>query len=366
MKQSVPDSMKLSPFFTFYIVASSQIGVGILSYQGNIAKYAGYDSWISIFFIGAVVSIVVMMIYKMFSVVQGGFVKIHEFVFGKTISKIFSILAMVYLLMIAISTIRNYTEIVQVWMFERLSTFWFSLCFLIIVMYAIFGGFRTVVGMMFFSFFMYLIIFPAFFFTLPYADFSNLLPVWDHSVKELILSSKAMSFSMDGFEILLFVYPFIKEPEKSRKWSLFAILFATLLYVIIAIITFTFFPEEQLKKNIWASLTIWKIITLPFIERFEYIGIAIWFMIVMPNVALIIWSVGRLAKVIFSINQKKFTPFLCGIVLIGCLFLGTRYQIDTFKDITAYITFYFCYVYLPILFILVLIRKAVKKRAQKD
>lgn len=366
MKQSIPESKKLAPFFAFYIVGSVQVGIGVLSFQRDIAKVAGYDAWISIIITGIVISIVVLMMYKMFKVAKGGFLAIHSFIFGKAISKIIGTIIIAYLIMLAISSVRSYTEIVQVWMFERLSTFWFSLFFLLAVIYIVSGGIRTVTGMSFLSFFLPIMIFPVSLFTLPYSDFSDLLPIFNHSFIDILMAGKTMTLTIVGFEVMLFIIPFIKEPETSKKWVLYSVLFTTLFYLILAILSFGYFPENQLEKNIWPSLTIWKIIEFPFIERFEYIGIALWFAIVLPNTSIVIWCAGRLVKEIFSIKQRTITPFLCGVVLIGCLFLTSRKEIAAFTSFVSEISFYFCFVYLPLLFLLTMIRKGVKKRGQKQ
>lgn len=366
MKPSIPESKKLAPYLAFYIVGSSQIGVGVLSFQRGIAKIAGYDAWMSIIIAGIFVSIIVLLMYKMFEAAKGGFMAIHSFIFGKAISKIFGTIVITYLLMIAISSVRSYTEVVQVWMFERLSTFWFSLFFLLAVIYIVSGGIRTVTGMAFLSFFLPIMIFPISLFAIPYSNYSNLLPIFDHSFIDILMAGKTMALTIVGFEVMLFIIPFIKEPKTSKKWVIYSIYFTTIFYLLVALLTFGYFPENQLEKNVWPFLTVWKIIEFPFIERFEYIGIALWFAIVLPNVSVIIWCAGRLVKEMFSIQQKTITPFLCGAVLIGCLFLDSRIDIATFTAFTSEISFYFCFVYLPLLFLLTMIRKGVKKSGQKQ
>ena len=38
----------VSPYFTFLLLHSLQIGVGVLGYQRIISQFAGYDAWISL------------------------------------------------------------------------------------------------------------------------------------------------------------------------------------------------------------------------------------------------------------------------------------------------------------------------------
>ncbi len=99
-------------------------------------------------------------------------------------------------------------------MYPRLSTFIFSLIFLVLVYYIVNGGVRTIAGTAFFGTVLpsYLIL--TFAFTFRYADFRNILPVFDHSIKDILISTKNMSLTYLGYECILILYPIIKESEE--------------------------------------------------------------------------------------------------------------------------------------------------------
>lgn len=361
MNPSIPDNKKISPFLIFFVLNKMQIGIGVLGFQRIIAKSAGYDAWISIILMGIGIHIILWMMLKMLSIAGGDFLSIHSFIFGKKISKLIGTLFILYFCLLGITILRNYIEIIQVWMFPEMKTFWFAFVFLLLVLYIVYGGFRTVAGVAFFGVVLPLYIVIIFLFTIPFADFTNLLPVFDHTMKEILTSTRDMSLTVIGFEVLLIVHPFIKNPEKSKKWAHFGILFTTLLCLYLAILTFAYFPEEQLQKNIWSTLTMWKIIEFPFVERFEYIGIANWAIIILPNISIALWCASRLTKQIYSIKQKNSLPILAVIVLIGTSLLLTRNHINILLNWVGQIGFYFNFVYIPLLFVTLLIVKKVKK-----
>lgn len=361
MNPSIPDNKKISPFLIFFVLNKMQIGIGVLGFQRIIAKSAGYDAWISIILMGIGIHIIIWMMLKMLSMAGGDFLSIHTFIFGKKISKMIGSLFILYFSLLCVAILRNYIEIIQVWMFPEMKTFWFAFVFLLLVLYIVYGGFRTVAGAAFFGVVLPLYIVVIFLFTIPFADFTNLLPVFDHSIKEILISTKSMSLTVMGFEVLLFVYPFIKSPEKSKKWAHLSILFTSILCLYLAILTFAYFPEDQLQKNIWSTLTMWKIIEMPFVERFEYIGIANWAIIILPNICIALWCASRLTKQIFSIKQRKSLPFIAVIILVGTSFLLTRNHINILLDWVGQIGFYFNFVYIPMLFFTLLIVKKVKK-----
>ncbi|PAE43063.1 GerAB/ArcD/ProY family transporter [Bacillus sp. 7884-1] len=362
MKSIVPESKKISPFLVFFLIVSMQIGVGILGFQRFIAKTAGYDAWISIIITGLAIHIIMWMILKMLSITNGDFITIHTFVLGNKLGKMVSSIFILYLSLFAVTVLRSYIEIVQVWMFPDLETFWFALVFFLLVIYIVNGGFKTIAGIAFFSIVLPFYIAVMFVVTIPYSDFTNLLPIFDHSVKELLLASRDMSFTVLGFETILFYYPFIQEQEKSKKWVHLGLLFTTVVCLYLAVLTFAYFSEAQLQKNVWPTLTMWKIIKLPFVERFEYIGIANWFLIILPNVCICLWCASRLAKQLFSIRQKATIPTISILCFIATCFMTTREQINMVTDITAKVGFYFNMIYIPILFAGTLIAKKVRNR----
>lgn len=358
----VPEKAKVSPFLVFFLIHSMQVGIGILGFQRIIALTAGYDAWISVIIAGLSVHIILWIMYKIVETVDGDIISAHSFVFGQKAGKILSIPFMVYFILITVIIIRTFIEVVQVWMFPDLSTFWYSLAFCILAIYIIFGGFRTVAGISFFGVVLPAYLFLSIFFTFPYVDIRNLLPIYDHSIKDLVIAAYQMSLTYLGWEILLIVYPLIKEPQKSKKWAHMGVLLTTILYTIVAIITFAYFSEAQLQKNIWATLTVWKIVEMPFVERFEYIGIANWNIIILPNICIAMWCASRILKRVTNLKQKKGVILISLISIIAINFLKTRQQIDMINDYTGKISFAINYVYIPFLFLLIMVVKKVKKK----
>ncbi|MGG3471352.1 GerAB/ArcD/ProY family transporter [Neobacillus pocheonensis] len=362
MEQLVPEKAKISPFLVFFLVHTMQLGIGVLGYQRIIALTAGYDAWISVILAGLSIHIIVWMMYKILETADGDMVTAHTYVFGNKLGKLLSLPFVIYFIVIADTLLRTYIEVIQVWMFQDMSTFWFALAFCLLAIYIIFGGFRTVTGIAFFGVVLPAYLIVTFFFTLPYADFRNLMPILDHSIKDFIKASYQMSLTYTGYEILLFFYPYIKEPQKSKKWAHLGVLYTTFLYTLLTLATFAYFSEGQLQKSIWATLTMWKIVEMPFVERFEYIGIANWIIVILPNFCIALWCASRTLKRVTNIKQKYGVYGVSLAVLITINIFRSREQINTFIDYTGKISFYINYGYIPLLFFLVMIVKKVKKK----
>lgn len=361
MEQIVPEKGKVSPFLVFFLLHSMQVGIGILGFQRIIALTAGYDAWISVIVAGISVHIILWMMYKIAEIGNGDIVSAHIYVFGDKIGKLLAFPFILYFCLIMITILRSYIEVIQVWMFQDLSTFWFAFAFFCLAIYIVFGGFRTVTGIAFFGVVLPAYLILTFFFTFPYAHIDNLLPVLDHSIKSILLGSFQMSLTYLGWEVLLFIYPFIKEPQKSKKWAHLGVFYTTFLYTVLAITTFSYFSEGQLQKNIWATLTMWKIVEMPFVERFEYIGIANWNIIILPNCCIALWCASRVLKRVTHMKQKYGVVLISMICLVIISFFKTREQIDTLITYTGRIAFFLNYGYVPVLFLMLLVMKKVKK-----
>ncbi|MDQ1000980.1 spore germination protein AB [Neobacillus niacini] len=358
--QPVAENSKISPSLVFYLVIGMQIGIGILGFQRQIAKDAGYDAWISVLAAGLSVHVFIWMIYKITETADGDLVQVHEYIFGKKIAKLFSSLYILYACLVCITVLRTFIEIIQVWMFRDLSPFWFSLGYLILCIYIVFGGFRTVTGIAFFSIILPSYLIFAFAYPLPFSDITNIQPIFTHSFKEMTKAYYDMALTFSGFETLLFFYPFIKEPQKSKKWAHLAVLTTTIIYTVLTLLTFSYFAEKQLQETIWPTLNMWKIVELPFVERFEYIGIANWNLIILPNVCIPLWVASRLCKQIFHIRQQLGVIAVSIVCLVASSFMNTRNQILFLGEFSGKMSFLFIFVYIPFLLIAVMIAKKVK------
>ncbi|RLQ96577.1 GerAB/ArcD/ProY family transporter [Falsibacillus albus] len=361
--QSIPESRKISQYIVFFTVTSMQVGVGVLGFQRIIAKIAGYDAWMSILIAGIATHIAMFIIYQICEKGDGDLLNAQKMVFGKWIGNVFNLFFAIYFCLQSITVLRTYLEVIQVWMFPTLSNFWFSLLFLLLVLYIVNGGFRVVAGVSFFGTILPSYLLLPFLMAIPHSDYRNLLPVFNSSIMDILNGTYSMSLTYLGYETLLVYFPFIKEPQKSKKWAHLGLLATTMTYSYIAIITFGYFSQGQLQKTIWATLSLWKIVELPFVERFEYIGIANWCLIILPNICIALWCASRIMKRTFPITQRASVLILAVVCLVAVSLFETRLQINSLNDILGKVGFYLNFVYVPLLFLLLLFVRKVKKKS---
>ncbi|MGE8078693.1 GerAB/ArcD/ProY family transporter [Peribacillus loiseleuriae] len=353
---------QISPFLVFFLVLKVQIGIGVLGFQRIIIKSAGNDAWIAVIAAGLLFSIVIWCMFSLLKSHNQDLMGIHTRLFGKFFGGFLNIIWISYWLFMGIAVYRTYVEVVQAWMFPQINVTTFSIVFALLIYYTVSGGFQVLTGMCFLgviipSYLIFTILFP-----LEYTDFRNLLPVWNHSYKDIALATSDMSLSYLGISTLLMYYPLIKQQNTAHKWAQLANVLSTLSYLLLMIVSIGFYSETQISRYVWATLSFWSIVQVPFVERFEYIGIATWVIFILPNICLFIWAATKGTTVLFKVKPNKISFLFLVILIVVSLLLKNREHINTTLNYMSRAGLYLYMIYIPILLCISSIMSKVRKR----
>lgn len=367
MKSTVKkNSVVMSAYLVFFIVHTNQTGVGIAGVQRIIFLEAGQDAWISIIlsYMGMAV-VVYAMCYILKSFQSKDLFQIHKLLFGKWIGNGLNFIIVIYLLAGLMSILLGYTEIVQAWVFPDLNTWAIVLLLLLISIYGVYGGLKTIVGVSFLGFF--LTIWLVFMLVVPlrYMDWTNFLPMMEASPKEMLMGAYKTSFTVLGLEILLFVYPYIRDKEKVHRYAQLGVFFTFVLIFSVMFVALGYYSGEQLEKTIWATLSMFKIVQFPNLERFEFLAVSLWLVIILPNTLFMLWAASKGLKRIFNGRQKSFVLICTLIVYISSCFFQKRIQINEFVDVVGLFGFYTIFLYPLPLAVIVFFRNKMKGRGQQ-
>ncbi|MCM3720532.1 GerAB/ArcD/ProY family transporter [Solibacillus isronensis] len=347
----------------FYIICSTQIGVGVHGFQSVIYQEAKQDAWISIIISFVAAHLVVFVIFKTMNLYeQNDLYGVNLDLFGKYLGNFINIIYIVYCGLAFFAVIKNYTDVINIWVFPSLSPSFITITLLITVIYAFTGGLRVIIGVCFFSFFLSLWILIILLFPLDYTNINYLLPVLDNDFISILKGAYLMTFTMVGFEIINTMYPYVKEKNKAQKYVHMGLLFTLAIYLFVMFITLTFFSEGQLEKTIWATLSLFSIVRLPFLERIELITVCFWMLIILPNLCFYVWSAYRGIRRIIKITDKKFILIFSLLIYIGSLLVKTRAEINTFNNYLGNVAFYIVFVYPFFLYFIAFLKKRIFKR----
>jgi len=349
MLQQLDNRFQVSEFLVLYLFSSVQIGIGILGFQPFLLE-ANSDGWIAIIIAGGMIHVVIFLLYRLLINSNGDLIDIHQQAFGKWIGNIFSIMVMLYFIITSLIVMRTYIEVVQVNIFPQLKTWSLTIVFIVLTYYIVMGGFRTVTGICFFSLVLPAYLLFTFLFPIEFAEWDNILPIFETDIGTIFKASLNMTLSYIGFSTLLVFNPYIKNGRKSQKWAHIGTLITTFVYVFIEIISIIFYSQDQIREMNWPTTGLWKIFEMPFVERFEYIGISSWFIIIIPNIALMIWAASRIGKRVFGYKQKYFLVICLVIIFVGSFFFESREEINTLNNLVAGFGKYYNFIYIPILF----------------
>ncbi|WP_164669263.1 GerAB/ArcD/ProY family transporter [Virgibacillus doumboii] len=360
-------SDQVPAFMVFFLITGAQIGVGVLGFQSIINKYAGHDAWISVIVAGLGLNIIIWIMYKILNnndSPETDIVAIHRFTFGKWLGGFFTILFSVYLLFMTVVVLRTYAEIIQVWMFPYIKVWGLLLLIVPLMYYTISGKLRIVTGVCFLGvvypfFLVFTILIPV-----KYSHITSILPVFDHSIIEIVQSSSLAILNFLGVATILVFYPFIRESQKSQRFAHYGNLYTTVLYVFICFVSYIYYSQSELENVIWATLGLWKIIELPIMARFEYFGIATLFFSILPNLVLYSWACTRTIHKLFNVSYKKTAAVVLVIVYFASIFFTGREGVNLLNNTIGKVGSVFLFIYIPALFLINFIRRKVKKNAQ--
>ncbi|WP_308634009.1 GerAB/ArcD/ProY family transporter [Paenibacillus silvisoli] len=345
----------VSPYLVFALVHSMQFGSEYLDMSIKPIQFAGNDTWISVILCGLCFHVIIWMIYRILNRNGTDLIHIHHRFFGKWAGGGLNFIFIVYFLLHASLLLRLFIEIVQVWLFPDLATWLLASVLLLLVYYIVAGGFRVIVGICFFSLFRHLLIL-AMLFTAGYFHFNNLSPVMDHSLNELLMATKELTFPYVGVEMLFFVYTFIKMPKKSEKWAHLANFVTTLSYLIVVLFSLLLFKFEQLSTQLWPQLTKYKYVRFPFIERFEFVGASAQIFWIIPIISLCLWASSRATKIMLPVKQRTVLPIFLVLVFVGVSLIAGRNHVEVFRVLLSQIGFYMIFAYIPFMFLFDLVR----------
>ncbi|UOQ43598.1 spore germination protein [Halobacillus salinarum] len=363
---TITNDTKIQAFYLFYVIHTVQIGAGLMGVPRIIFLEAGVDAWISIIIasIGLhIVAAVMLFVLKEYD--NADILGIQEDVFGKWIGMFFSLMYLVYLFPTTLSVLKNYIEVVQVFVFPEMPTWLMSLALIFLIIYSLLGGIRVVVGVSFIFFIATIWLVFSLYKPISLMDFSHFTPIGLTNYKDILLGAYKTTFTVLGMEVLFFIYPYVKN-KQNVKLPVHAGVFATnLLVLLVTVVSVGYFSPGQLQESVWATLSMFKIIHFSFIERFDVIAVSVWMVVVLPNMIILFWMMIRVLKRSFGAPDKWMMYVIGGLLFVTSILIEYRLDINKVTDVSARIGFWVVFVYPFIIYSALLLKKLFKRRRAK-
>ncbi len=348
---------RIRAHYLFFIIIGIQIGVGILGAPRYIAEHAHQDSWISILIAYIGTLIITAIMFAILSRYENTDIfGIQHHIFGNFLGKFMGIVCILFFFIQLLTTLITYIEVVQIFLFPSMPTVVMTFLLLIPICYSILGGLRIVVGVVFLFSFLSFWIVVLIYDPITRMDVTHFLPMFEASLTDLLKGAKATTFTLLGFNILLYIYPFIDNKENAKKPVYLGLTFTGFVLLVSTIVSIGYFSPNDISIMSWPVLSLYKSVQFSFMERFDYIVIVEWMLVVLPTSILLMWAIVYGMERLFQVQQKASLLGSSILLLILCLFITTDLQIQKVTNFVGDIGFWFVFVYPVILFPLVLLK----------
>ena len=300
---------KIPNFGVSSFVFLSVVNIGILFLPSLLVNDVNNDAWLLIILAGAISIFLLYIICKTGNKYCNlGFVETLRFLFGKVIGTVLAIPVAIYALLFISLELRLFAEVTKIYLLHNtpLEFIIYPMIILTVILARMglepitrtFGILLPVV---------ILIILALILVFTQKSDISNLRPYLTTPPLKYIkgLSSNMIAFA--GFEVMLVIFPYIREPKSAFKASMKGMVFVIALYAILTIQCITGLGSEETKALVWPVMALTKSISIPggFLEGLEGLLSSAWVILVFTSLVAFLYFFSVTAAGIFKHKKPK-------------------------------------------------------------
>ncbi|CAI6047735.1 GerAB/ArcD/ProY family transporter [Cohnella sp. JJ-181] len=291
-------------------ISSIMIGVGILTMPNLLAKHVeSSDGWISILAAGLLAAIFGLVISRLTSRFQGD--TFHRFTARITAGPIAAIVSAIYgmyFFLYLCFEVRALARIAKLYLFENTPVAVISVAFLLVVVYAVSGTTTAIIRLnaMFLPIVLLISAF-VFIFGIQLVSVDNLRPFLVSAPSSLAAGTKDASFSLLGFEVLLFYAPLLRSAVRTDKAMLIGIAIPVALYLLTYVYSIAIFTREGTAQIVYPTVEVAKEVRLPgqFFERLESVFFTVWIMTIFNTSSMAFEASVSCIKALFTKLEKR-------------------------------------------------------------
>ncbi|MDR6550625.1 GerAB/ArcD/ProY family transporter [Paenibacillus qinlingensis] len=344
-----------------YLVILTQIGTRVLILPYDEAKYAGNHGWLAVLLGGFAAQIGIMLIWwlgKRYPT-QNIFQYLQSSV-GRPIGAALTLLYALYFTYSACVVTLIYLEILNRWVMVKTPWWVLLLLFLLASGYAAMSSLRvltfisqSLVSILVVSYLLVL------FSGIKQSEFSNLLPLWQHTQGSSFVQGIFQGFSAClGYDLLLYAFPYVR--GHSNKKILGAMTWAngltTLYYFTVVLICSLSFTPEQLSIVPEPIVFILKQYDWQLFQSIDIVFIVFWFTILSATVYVYLFLAGKAMSHIGKGHKGNHVRWVI-IITVICYAIGIWFpdkKVITLIGGTPYrISSIMCVVAIPLLLLIV-------------
>src|SRR5690554_4729012 len=276
-----------SDFQWFAVLICLTLGGGIITLPRTVAEVAGRDAWLSLLIAGVFtwgLAVLIWLLCRKFP--NRTLPEFCILVLGKPLGILVSVLYALYAFTAAGESLRIFVELIKTWVLIWTPASVFVLAILVTAVYINRLGATTLARLM--EIITLLTVFVLLIWLVPVGEinFLNLRPVGTEGLVAIAKGGQESIFAFLGFDVMLVLFPFIRNRKNILRVTLLALTVVTLLYAGNVILTHGVLGVEHTLLQQWPLMNYLRVGSLPFIQRVDTIVLFFWTAQILAVVAI--------------------------------------------------------------------------------
>lgn len=347
----------------------SMISIRLVILPGDIIKYAKNDAWISVLVASAVAYISAFIAYYITSRNPGyNFAQLHTKLLGQFLGKFIMLAMTVYIITVAGMSLRLFSDSMKMFLLDRTPSIVIVGIMLFTCFYCLVKGIKTIsiVYDIIFPVVIIIIIIPLM--TYKSAELKNLLPIIHNGISPIMKGSLYIIDSSIGCGIISYIMPYFEDSKQTKKWIIIGVTISVITYAVLVTICILVFGAMEVQYLSFPSILLAKTVEFraEIFERVESFFMASWIPCVFANIiSLCIIAILNLKEILSS---KKINRIIILVVLsIMMVTFMPKDFVDVYENLllNSRIAAYINLIYIPIFFIIVVLKERGRKKYEK-
>ena len=333
---------KLSKYESICFILISIITEIILNVSQNFLSTVGTGSIINLIIITLIALIFNILLNKLFkNFLDSDILDISEFLGGKILKFIVSIIYILFFIFIISSTISGFTYLIKTIYFPNSPILFVILFFIISIIVANSIGFDSIkkISCVIVPLAIASIIF-IFFNTLNSSTFYRISPILGDDLNTTLFKGLSNLFVFDIITYYYFIMPLLKKKNDFSKITKYTLIIGFIILFLTIISLLTKFPLLNTGEEINTLYLLTRSVEISdFLQRVDALFILLWVICVFTYTSIVLFWILQISKKLFNIQNEKMLSFPFSFICLGIsLFLFNSNYFGILKpDLYKYI-----------------------------
>ncbi|QRG66903.1 GerAB/ArcD/ProY family transporter [Brevibacillus choshinensis] len=321
---------------------AAMVGVGVLNLPESVGSKAGVDSWIVLFAAGFLAMVAVSIMAYLGNRFPGqSIIHYAPLLIGRFFGTIVLVAFLVYFLVFVGTVVRISADVTKLFLLDLTPLEVIIIGMLSVSTYLVLHGINAIARFNEFiqplTLFLLMLVLTQ---TIRDTDLGRILPVLGDGIQPLFRAFPTTFFAFMGFEILLFIQPFMEQPRSAQRASLIAVGTTMLLYVIVTILSIAVLGKTEVTLVEYPTLAIIKNIEVPgaFIERLDSIMMMVWIPFAVTTIVMFHYCASLIASQLFGLQEHRVIALLfIPVVFLIAVLPRNILEVDRWSQLASWL-----------------------------